>query len=566
MPFLISVNCKTGQYDFSSNCFTEALMRMTRDGQNAGIVGAISPSGQTYSFGNDIYLWGVWDLFDPEFLPNYGPYASHVAQWMPSFANVSGKYFLAEHVFPNTDEEMRVTIFNTFHSHCDAFLRIFTEVPQPIVASYDESVTVFSPFHVTAPEGVQIALSAYYGGESHLLATATGTGEEQSLYVMGFVPASSVCLTMTGLNRLRLEETLPLSAIEGPFVVADSVAINNGVTTLPFGQTGTINLTVKNYGSLPNETGTATLANSSGQIQITQDEIPFPSLSPGESYTIENAFTFNLSDDIPDLTKVPYTITTQFGELSYEREFELTVISPNLTASLNYIEDEDGNGCLDPGEFATLHFSIRNIGHHEAVNTHITLHNNEGYIRVITPELTLNDIGIGVVEDISFDIYVEYIAGEVPAVELRLASIVNNLVMEDTFRCPIGFHIESFESGTFDPEHWTNDPEHPWHIVNTIPYDGSYCAQSDSITHNESSTLTLTYTSNEAGLFSFFGLVSSETNYDFLVFSIDDIEMGRWSGNLYWQEYSYEIRPGQHEYTWTYLISRQCAAPSTRTT
>lgn len=103
MPFLISVNCKTGEYDFSSNCFTEALMRMTRDGQNAGIVGAISPSGQTYSFANDIFLWGVWDLFDPTFMPDYGPNASHVAEWIPSFAMVSGKYFLDLLVFPNTE-------------------------------------------------------------------------------------------------------------------------------------------------------------------------------------------------------------------------------------------------------------------------------------------------------------------------------------------------------------------------------------------------------------------------------------------------------------------------------
>ena len=103
MPFLISVNCKTGEYDFGSNCFTEALMRMTRDGQNAGIVGAISPSGQTYSFANDIFLWGVWDLFDPSFMPDYGPNASHVAEWIPSFAMVSGKYFLDLLVFPNTE-------------------------------------------------------------------------------------------------------------------------------------------------------------------------------------------------------------------------------------------------------------------------------------------------------------------------------------------------------------------------------------------------------------------------------------------------------------------------------
>lgn len=554
MPFLISVNCKTGQYDYTSNCFTEALMRMTREGENAGIVGAISPSGQTYSFGNDIYLWGVWDLFDPQFLPDYGPYADHVAEWLPAFANISGKYFLEEHVFPNTDEDMRTTIYNTFHSHCDAFLRVFTEVPQPIEASFDQTVTSFAPYHVTAPEGVEIALSAYYGGKSHLLATATGTGEEQTLYVMGFVPANRVKLTMTGLNLLRREETIVMNPIEGPFVVADSVAVNNGIQYIPFGESATVNLTLKNYGSESNETGIATLTNVPAQMQVTQGTTDFPTLMPDESIDIENAFSFDLTDDIPDLTVVPYSITTQFGDESYEREFDLTVIAPNLTASLAFIDDENGNGDLDPGEFATLYFTIRNIGHYEAVNPRITLENTEGYIRVLTPELTLNTMGIGVSEDISFDIYVEYLAGEVPSVELKLISTVNNLIMENDIRCLIGFRKENFESGTFDPIYWTNDPEHPWHIETVDPYEGLYCAQSDtSITHNESSYLTFKYTSNDEGTFSFFSKVSSETNYDFLIFSIDGEEKDRWSGNIPWYDYSFDVSPGQHEYTWTYV-------------
>ena len=553
MPFLISINCRTGQYDVPTLSFTEALMRMTRDGQNAGIVGAISPTGQTYSFANDIFLWGIWDLFDPSFLPNYGPYANHIAEWLPSFALVSGKYFLREQVFPGTDETMLTTIFNTYHAHCDAFLRIFTDVPQTIEATFDESITRFIPFHVTAPEGVQIALSARYGRKDHLIATAIGTGEEQTLYLTDFVPTNTLTLTMTGLNRLRREETITVTPIEGPYVIADSVAINNGAESLPYGQSGTINLTLKNFGIQSNEAGTAKLSNSSGQMLITQDEASFPVLSPDESLNIENAFRFSLTDDIPDYTKVPFTITTQYGGVSLEREFEMTVTAPRMTATLTSIEDENSNGDLDPGEYATLTFRVTNIGHYQAVSPRFALHNNEGYIHVITPEKTIDNMPIGASIEVSFEIYIEYSAGEVPTVDLLLTTTVNNLVMENHITHPIGFSTESFESGVFNPQYWTNDPEHPWTIEHSGAYDGEYCAMSDTtITHDESSWIKFTYTSSDPGTFSFFSRLSSETNFDFLIFYIDDVEKGKWSGTQSWFSHSYNVGPGSHEYKWLY--------------
>ena len=555
MPFMISVNCKTGQYDLGGDCFTEALMRMTRNGQNAGIVGAISPSGQTYSFANDIFVWGIYDLFDPDFLPNYGPYADHIAEWMPAFANVSGKYFLNANVFPGTNADMRTLIPNAFHAHCDAFLRMFTAVPQNINFSCDPTITCFSPFHITAPAGVQIALSTEYGGEAHLLATATGTGEEQTLYVLDYVPTNSVHLTLTGLNYLRHEENIPLMPISGPFIVADSVSVNDGAIYLHYGESATMDLNVRNVGSMVNETGTATLANASGQMQITQAQASFPGMAPDENIVLEDAFQFNLIDNIPDGTRVPFTVTTQFNGGSFEREFEVAVISPRIWSELVAIDDHAGNssGYLDPGEYASLTFHLTNTGHYEAASPIVSLRNDEGYVRVITPETPIDNLAIGGTTDITFDIYVEYLAGEVPAIELILSTACGGLVTENTIRTAIGLSYENFEAGVFNSDFWTNDPIYPWKIVDVGAFEGTYCAQSDTIiTHEESSWISFTYTSNNPGTFSFCCKVSSEYNYDFLRFYIDDEEMGHWSGSAAWYEHSYEVSPGRHVYTWNY--------------
>lgn len=559
MPFLISVNCRTGMFNGAGVCFIEGLMRMTRDGQNAGIVGAIAPSGQTYSFANDIFVWGIWDLLEPEFLPDHGPYASHAAEWMPAFANVSGKYFLEEQMFPGTDESMRTLTHNVYHAHCDAFLRLFTDVPQPIEASFDESVTCFSPFHIMVPEGVQIALSANYNGKVHLLATATGTGEEQTLYVMDYAPADSAQLTLTGKNYLRHEVTLPLHPFGGPVVIADSVFFKDGATHLHYGESTSMDLKVRNVGLTTSEAGTATLANTTDQMQITLAQASIPTLLPNESLLIEDAFQFSLSDNLPDGSRVPFTVTTEYIGGSLEREFKVDVVAPNISAALVAINDQsgNGNGRLDAGEHASLTFRLTNIGHYNAESARVTLVNHEGYVRVITPEMTIEDLAVGATTDVTFDVYVEYLAGEVPYVEFFLNATYGGLFMEERFDCPINLSIENFETGVLNPEYWTNDPEHPWHIVDVGAFEGTYCIQSDTtLDSNEWSQLVLNCTSNAEGRFSFYIKVSSPNYYNYLKFYIDGHYMYNWTGETDWMEYVCNVVPGQHQFVWVYSKSQ----------
>lgn len=555
MTFLLSVNCKTGQFDHTSNCFTEGLLRMTRDGQNAGIVGAVSPSGRTYSFANDIYLWGLWDLFDPQFLPEYGPYATHVAQWLPAFANVSGKYFLEQTVFPNTDQTMRQTTYNAYHAHCDAFLRIFTEVPQPIEVTHDPSLFSYLPFSITAPEGSQIAITTTNGGHLHIVATATGTGEEQTLTVMENITMSSVHLTITGLNMLRYEEDIPVSVQDGAFVIVDDIALNGGESVLHYNQTVSTDITLTNIGSDASPNGTVSLTSSSPYIDIVDEEVAFATLQPNESRTITDALHFGLTDAIPDGTQVTFTLTTHHGNIAVPRTYHINVLSPNIEAELIGIDDSAGNhnGHLDAGEFASLTFRVTNIGHYMAQHPEIGLINPAGCVRIITPPTAVGNLEIGASVELTYDIFVEFIAGESNQVDFTLRSAINGLQIDRYFTCPLGFTMESFENGAFDPQYWTNDAEHPWRIVFSNTPHGSLCATSDTITHDESSTLSLSFTSTESGFISFYATVSSENNYDFLVFSIDGEEKDRWSGEQDWYQYTYLVSAGEHTYTWAYI-------------
>ena len=554
LTYLISVNCRTGMYDNSTTSFIESLSRMTREGQNAGIVGAIGPVGQTYSYANDIFLWGVWDHFEPTFLPEYGPFADHYDSWMPAFACVAGKYFLETHVFPSTDQNMCTTIDNTFHTFGDAFLRIFTESPQPITTTHDLSIQCFTPFHITAPEGSQIALSAYYGRKWHILATATGTGEEQTLTVLENVPTGPIHLTVTGENRIRVEEDIQLVPFNRPFVVVDSIAMNGESLILHYNQPIATNINVTNVGLQGCDGGMVSLTSDHEQLTVTQGQTSFDALESNASQFIEDAFQIALGDAIHDRAHIPFTLTTQFGDETYAQEYEIEVLAPNIIGELAEIDDSQGNndGRLDPGEFATLTFRVTNNGHYIAENPRISLSNHEGLVRIITPETPIQDLEVGSSALVSFEVFVEFIAGEVPYIHLMLQSAINGIRIEQDIQCAIGFVMESFESGTFMPDYWTNDPLHPWLIYNGQAYDGAYCAQSGAIQHNESSQLSLTFTSTDPGTISFFLRVSSEANYDFLIFSVDGEEMDRWSGDQWWYETTFNTNRGTHNYTWTY--------------
>lgn len=555
LTYLISVNCRTGMYDNSTTCFIEALSRMTREGQNAGIAGAVGPTGQTYSFANDIFLWGLWDHLDPTFLPEYGPYTSHSGMWMPGFACVAGKYFLENHVFPGADQEMSTTTYNTFHTFGDAFIRLFTDIPQPITASHDEDIQCFRPFHITAPEGAQITLASYFGRKWHIHATATGTGEEQTISILENVPSGPIHLTITGQNLLRLEEDIPLVPFDRPFVVVDSIDMNGDGLTLPYNQLASTNIQITNVGLQGCNGGSVTMVSGHEQLVVTQGETSFGGLESNASLFIPNAFHVTIGDALHDRSHLPFTITTHFGDETYSQEYEIEILAPNIKAELVEVNDTQGNqdGRLDPGEFASLVFRVTNNGHYWAEDPRFSLSSEDGYIRVITTEATSESLEIGASSLVTFDVYVEYAAGEVPNVQLTLLSAINGIRIEQDFICYIGFVMESFESGTFDPTYWINDPTHPWTIYNMNVYDGTYCARSGVIDHNESSELSLRYTSNTPGEISFFRKVASEANYDFLIFSIDGEEQDRWSGESGWSNRSYPTSAGQHIYSWTYL-------------
>ncbi len=113
-------------------------------------------------------------------------------------------------------------------------------------------------------------------------------------------------------------------------------------------------------------------------------------------------------------------------------------------------------------------------------------------------------------------------------------------------------HDEGFESGDFNSYAWVGDGNADWTIDSANAYEGSYCARSGNIGHNQTSTLSLSVQVPAGGSIAFYKRTSSESGYDFLKFSIDGTQKGQWSGTSAWNYVQYPVAAGTHNLQWTY--------------
>ena len=174
LPFVFSVNCETGAYHNPSGCppacFSEAFQRLVKNGHNAGALGLVCPSETSYSFVNDVYLWGAFDNMWPHFMPSYGttPASRGI---MPAFGNAAGKYFLKQSSWPSNPGNKQIT-YRLFHAHCDAFLQLSDTVPVNLTVNHPSTINYgTTSVDIQANDSAFIALTV----NNEIIATAYGS-------------------------------------------------------------------------------------------------------------------------------------------------------------------------------------------------------------------------------------------------------------------------------------------------------------------------------------------------------------------------------------------------------
>ncbi|MBL7032864.1 MAG: hypothetical protein ISR91_01855 [Candidatus Delongbacteria bacterium] len=227
--------------------------------------------------------------------------------------------------------------------------------------------------------------------------------------------------------------------------------------------------------------------------------------------------------------------------------------TPDLQLVATLIDD-GGNGVLDPGETAWLTLELANEGNQPATGTVGTL---EG----MNPELTITDGegGWGTINPAttawnSGNPFELAVAADCPLGEelpLQLALTAGDYTTTINFSLTVGLQLEDFESGGFATYPWEMGGNSNW-IISGAAYEGDWCAQSGNIGNNQTSVLQVTVDVVAPGDISFQYKVSSEANYDYLIFKIDDMVQASWAGEEGWSEYSCPLTTGEHLLSWIF--------------
>jgi hypothetical protein len=554
LPFVFSINCLTGKYNYSSECFAEAFHR-----HNQGALGLIAASEISYSFVNDTYVWGMFDYMWPDFDPGHGVAGPH--KMLPAFANVSGKYYLEASAWPYNTNNKEVT-YHLFHHHGDAFTSVYSEVPMDLtIAHNDALLSGVNFFNITVDEGALVGLTV--GGE--LIASVVGSGGEISIPIDAQLPGQDLIVTVTKQNYFRYRAVVAIIPPAGAFVIHDAHVINdsagNGDGYLDYAESATLGMTFHNVGLEVSSGAVAQISTANVFVTITDDNESLGDIGADGFVTLVDAFAISLDSSVSDGEVLRFDVVVTDADSTYTSGFSIVARAPNLVL-VEAVVDDGADGILDPGESSDLLVYVRNDGASAVQDLMMTLTSLNSYVQITTPPVALPLMGPG--ETVSGHFYAsahnDTPIGEVAEIDVAVAGPLYSFGSQ--FALSIGLTIEDFENGNFLGFPWELSGDAGWLIIGDDTFEGSFAARSGVVTDNEATTLSVEAEIVAPGILTFMYQVSSEASYDFLRFAVDGVEYGAWSGTVGWTEASFAITSGWHVFTWSYTKDGSVAGGS----
>ena len=366
-------------------------------------------------------------------------------------------------------------------------------------------------------------------------------------------------LIVSGYNCLATTYPVTIIPCDVPDVIYSSYEINdssgNNDGLVNYGESINLGLEVINIGSQQATNVNITLSSEDTCINITDSTENYGDIDSGAVVYRENAFAFDVANNIPDNHLITFNVTA-ISEDTTISNFNITAYAPNLSIGNLTVNDTAGgnaNGILEPGETADIIIQSSNIGHSDCFNTNATLTTTNNYVTINNDNYFLDTLAQGTTKNAIFTITVDTSTLIGTNIDLNYKLISGEYNVQKTFYKTVGIIYEDFETGDFSSYDWNFGGDQPWTITNSNPYEGNFCAKSGQINDLSTSELFITFNVLSDDSISFFRKVSSEDNYDFLKFYIDNNEFDKWSGEKSWQRVAYPVTTGEHTFKWEYI-------------
>ena len=445
----------------------------------------------------------------------------------------------------------------------DPAMSVWTAEPIDIDVIYQSAIPYSSgstSLNVTSG-GIPVeGLNCVLKNENEIYGTAvTDTNGNAVIY---FDPASVTLgpaqIVVSGYNCLPHTYNVTIISDGGPFVIYNSHTINdengNNNGFIDYGEDILLTVEVNNIGSETANNVDITVSTEDSYITVSDSTENYGNIPAGGLFSVTDGFEFSVANNVPDAHIVNFQIKAE-GDSTWISYFKDTINAPLLEIGSLTIDDSEtgnGNGILDPGETVEIIIESSNTGHSDCFNALGIFTTDDSYASIADTVFELDTLVPGTTKNAVFSVTIDELTPVGTNIEFAYLLGSGEYLAQNIFNLSVGIVFEDFETGDFTAFDWEFSGNAPWIICNVNPYEGDYCAKSGVIGNSSKSELYITLEVLSDGNISFFRKVSSEADFDYLKFYIDNDLTDKWSGEESWAEVSYAVTSGFHTFKWTY--------------
>ncbi len=371
-PFIWSVACNNGQFD--GTCFGEAWLRATNNttGRPTGAVGGM--------FSWILQPW-VPPMTGQDEMVNILTEWKHNDKFCHTFGGASlngSMYMLDMHPSDNGNTH------NTWILFGDPSLMVRTDNPVSMNISCNPSVLMLgmSELEITAENTAFGIATLMMDGE----VISTGYIHDGTCS-LSFAPMNNVgTATLTVLGYNKVTEVMPIDVLpaEGPFVTVTNYTPNFA----PVNQETFLTMSFKNVGVDPTNGNTSvTISCEDERLNVIENAAQFEVLLAEETVTLQDAFSFIISEGVEDGTRFQIDVTMNDGRQTWNGKAIITAGQ----AILEY-GSTTWAGSFVPGETVALVTTFKNVGHYMATNAIASIACESEFITPLNPTIEMGTI------------------------------------------------------------------------------------------------------------------------------------------------------------------------------
>ena len=426
-----------------------------------------------------------------------------------------------------------------------------------------------SPFNIslpdTLPNGIRslsVAIDPFaYMSVSHFdkLWDASFASPSGSVVLeMPGLSNDSCLVVVTGQNRIPVIKTIYFSDFRKEFINLSESGINdvsgNNNGKADFGETFYLKLKISNLGLANAMNLSAAISSTSPWVTINRNSVSIGTLAGKSETIVDDDLQLTIDENVPDLGIITVDLTLKDDKTEKKYKIDIRVHAPELEIINCLIDDSvlgNNNYIAEPGENFDLIFQVRN---HGSSNTsgQLIIESQESELEIIDSDIKSGILQFGGISDIHVAVKLSASAQYGDFIKLKSTLDCSPYIVDNNFSFRVGRVRESFESSTFTVFPWINLSSKPWIIAGSNSADGNLSARSGAISHNAVSALMIRTYFPEPDSLRFFYRVSSEPNYDYLLFNLNGTEIIRKSGETDWEKHTVAVPAGLNKMEWIF--------------